>query len=118
MLDPVIKDLNEHIKRMDDEYSKERAIEARVEELVSEGGDFYPWDPENMVEALDNIDKDSAMAINMAAYGELNNALRFFESAKQAIQQYWHDRATDLATASVEAEMGIWNFQNHLKTLK
>lgn len=104
MTDPVINDLNRHIKRMDDEAIKEGVISARVEELLSEGGDFYPWSPENMLEALANIDPASNVAVDMAAYGGFINAQRFFDGAQHAIIKYWTDMAVKIATASFDAE--------------
>jgi len=54
----VTADLNRYLSQLEREDARDAAIEERLDELLSEGAEFYPADPANIAEALSEIQEN------------------------------------------------------------
>jgi len=95
----VSYDLDRHLDNLDRLESKQNYIFSRCSELLSDNGEFFPFLPENLVEALGEIDiKPVAEALKTQNHEEAGKTL--FDIACS----YWLKRAKVMAEKEIEDE--------------
>lgn len=94
--DPVDADLNRYLRRQDAEDARANWIEERTEELLA--GDYAPFLPENVAEAMGEMSKEDMAAYALTLKLEAYSAACTFQVI--LLKAYW----LKLATAKAENE--------------
>lgn len=95
----VTADLNRYLSKLDEDDRWKEAVDARVSELLDEGGDYYPFSADNLSEALGEIDIESvATALKAGKHEDAGKALLTLVSG------YWDRMAQQQAERDIEEQ--------------
>jgi hypothetical protein len=96
--DPVEADLNRYLDKQDRDDQRQQAIEDRADELLA--GDYSPFLPENVGEAMGEMSKENLSQLAMILpYGAHSLAGAYL---RELIIEYWEKMAREKA----ESEYG------------
>lgn len=91
--------LNQHMKEVDASVRAQDWKYNYVEELLAEGGEYYPWSLENMREAIENMNDMESLSF----YAYINSCRKLpdnefiqrsaMENTVLIVERYWKDAA-------------------------
>ena len=108
--------LNDHMSSIDRAtHAAAHSVDWRadyIKELLTKGGDFYPWTQENVIEALENRKASDELFLGSCVIAgcEAENAIcamAFIGNAvKTVVQEYWKDAAVKKADKEYDTHYG------------
>jgi len=85
------RELDAHLNEQAQEEAKEESIREAVERYMAVGGEFHPFNPEHVAEALGEINAlDMAKIANFLWLGDVRGQAFITE----AVKAYWRKHAT------------------------
>jgi len=112
MIDANTSALDAQLNKEESQDKRAEAVEALASSMMLEGGEFYPFAHENIVEALCNSDNGSMLAITAQIYSAEKNPNNHVAqecttfSIRQLCRDYWGKCALKQADAKyVENEV-------------
>jgi len=96
----VTADLNRYLSRLDEDDRRDEAIDERTEELMADGGEYAPFNPDNLAEAISEVDiAEIAKLIDAGKVSEVGAVL-----VKQ-VRGYWEALARNEAERQIDNEI-------------
>jgi hypothetical protein len=93
-------DLRRYLATLDEDDSRDEAIEQRTEELMADGGEYAPFNPDNLAEAISEGDiAEIAKLIDAGKVSEVGAVL-----VKQ-VRGYWEALARNEAERQIDNEI-------------
>ena len=99
----VTEDLNRYLARYDEAEAREDAVEARMEELMEKGQEYYPFSIEHLAEALSEMSRKEFDRLSqfLTEPGGLQKAGAV---VSVAVETYWEEQARKQAEKDVDGE--------------
>ena len=108
--------LNDHMSSIDRAtHAAAHEVDWRpdyIKELLTKGGDFYPWTQENVIEALENrkysdeLFLGSCVIAGCEAGNPLGSMAFIGNAVKTVVQEYWKDAAVKKADKEYDTHYG------------